>query len=241
MSTRASIILPSVCAAVFACPIPVRGDDPPADSRAVGTRRSTFAPVADKTGHAGLFVGVNVFPEENSLTSLNFAVNDAVCLAHLFVVELKLIQPDRATLALSGAPTGYAAAQLTALKAAGVAVTDATKIRVLRALQRNSRIPRSHRFLGTTRENNRNGVANLPIAQPACCALYKPNPASNPKQAHPTLTLQSPPCAIIHSAPLLPQPQPQPHFSSARPLRRNILDQYCVARGFGIWELGLEN
>lgn len=172
MPARIPATLLCMSVVAFSWTTPVRGDDPPADSRAVGIRRSTFVPVADKTGHAGLFVGVNVFPEENSLTSLNFAVNDAVCLAHLFVLELKLIQPDRATLALSGAPTGDAVAQLAALKSAGVTVTEATKIRVLRALQRTVSLPTDAADLIvvgiSTHGFEENGVAYVMPADGAC-------------------------------------------------------------------------
>ena len=88
-------------------------------------------PVADAApgGSAGLFVGVNEFADPSGrVSNLRFAVNDAVELAHLFVLELRLIPPERCTLALSGEPDGErATAHLAALKAAGVTVTEARK------------------------------------------------------------------------------------------------------------------
>ncbi|MEL7360913.1 MAG: caspase family protein [Bacteroidota bacterium] len=54
--------------------------------------------------HAALFVGINEF-EDPAVTDLRFAVNDAVALAYLTVVDLKLIAPEDAMLILGGTPT----------------------------------------------------------------------------------------------------------------------------------------
>jgi len=61
--------------------------------------RSGFDPAAS----AGLFVGVSLFEDER-IASVPFAVDDAVDLAHRFVVDLGLVGPLRATLLLSGEP-----------------------------------------------------------------------------------------------------------------------------------------
>lgn len=117
--------------------------DPP--ERAIGTRdKPRFAPVAERTGHAGLFVGVNQFTEDSGLATLNCAVNDAVSQAHVFVLELKLIAPDRAFLALSGDVRGEdAERELAALKAAGVTMGEAGKAKIFRQLQNVIALPQS--------------------------------------------------------------------------------------------------
>lgn len=71
------------------------------------TTESKFAlPAAarkETTSSAGLFVGVSNFID-GSLGQVEFAVDDAVDLAHLFVLELGLIDPTKTVLLLSGAP-----------------------------------------------------------------------------------------------------------------------------------------
>lgn len=57
----------------------------------------------------GLFVGVRSFVNfdgkaSSRLAGIPYAVDDAVDLAHVFSLELKLVPPDRVTLALSGTP-----------------------------------------------------------------------------------------------------------------------------------------
>lgn len=52
---------------------------------------------------AGLFVGVSEFAD-SSLTTVPYAVDDAVDLAHLFVFELELIDPKKVVLLLAGQP-----------------------------------------------------------------------------------------------------------------------------------------
>jgi hypothetical protein len=59
--------------------------------------------VFDLGASAGLFVGVSCF-EDEGLSSVPFAVDDAVDLAHLFALELGLILPERTVLLLAGAP-----------------------------------------------------------------------------------------------------------------------------------------
>lgn len=60
-------------------------------------------PVAGSSGNAALFIGANEFRDEQ-LRPLECAVNDAIALAYKFVLELKLIPPKNAYIALSGKP-----------------------------------------------------------------------------------------------------------------------------------------
>ncbi len=55
---------------------------------------------------SALFVGVSQFSKDETLTPVPYAVDDAVDLAHLFVLELGLVSPGqgRVALALSGEP-----------------------------------------------------------------------------------------------------------------------------------------
>jgi formylglycine-generating enzyme required for sulfatase activity len=100
---------------------------------------STVAP----GGNAALFIGVNQFTEDKSVRSLDFAVNDAIAQAHLFVVDLKLIPAGNAFLALSGEPTtDDAKAQLALLQKAGVQRVNAVKSGLLRTFQSVAGIPR---------------------------------------------------------------------------------------------------
>ena len=103
-----------------------------------------YAPVAGKApaNNAGLFVGVNTFAVDQGLRSLNFAVNDAIAQAHLFVLELKLVSPGNCYLALSGQPTSERVKeQLAALEKAGIRRVSAGKSHVLRTLLVVERIP----------------------------------------------------------------------------------------------------
>jgi hypothetical protein len=101
-------------------------------------REVKYRPVDDKAApqNAGLFVGVNDFVEDQTLRPLMFAVNDAVALAHLFALDLRVIPPAHCYLALSGKPTADLAPRLHALQAAGVHPVDAAKISLLKILGR---------------------------------------------------------------------------------------------------------
>lgn len=57
----------------------------------------------DAAESAGLFVGVSHF-EDPGLAEIPFAVDDAVDLAHLFALELRLILPEKLVVAASGDP-----------------------------------------------------------------------------------------------------------------------------------------
>jgi hypothetical protein len=102
------------------------------------------APIVDDApqGNAGLFVGINTFTDDQGIRPLDFAVNDAVAQAHLFVIELRLIVPNNAFLALAGeASTDTAKAQLAALKAAGVKTIAGRKTTILRQLLLVEKLP----------------------------------------------------------------------------------------------------
>lgn len=87
-------------------------------------------------GSAGLFIGVNEFSEDKGLAELDFAVNDAIELAYMFVCELNLIPASNCILSISGAPTTVAAKkQLAILRRKMVEVTDASKPKVLASLK----------------------------------------------------------------------------------------------------------
>jgi hypothetical protein len=74
----------------------------------------------DPAESAGLFVGVQKFTQDDSLAEVPFAVDDAVDLAYLFALELKLIRPERVQLLLSGETRkAESGERLNALVAAG--------------------------------------------------------------------------------------------------------------------------
>ncbi len=57
----------------------------------------------DPARSAGLFVGVSRFDDE-LFPPVPFAVDDAIDLAHLFALELRLIMPPEVVLGLAGEP-----------------------------------------------------------------------------------------------------------------------------------------
>ncbi|MCA9074638.1 MAG: caspase family protein [Planctomycetaceae bacterium] len=82
-----------------------------------------------------MFVGINEFSNDPNIPPLRFAVHDAVELAHLFAVRLKLIRAVNCHIALSGAPSAELVTQhLTELKRLGVHVIEARKADLLKAL-----------------------------------------------------------------------------------------------------------
>lgn len=84
---------------------------------------------------AGLFVGVGRFDENSGLGNLRFTPDDAVALAHLFVVELDLLPPKNARLALGGEPRSKRGKELlAALSAKGVKVIGARRTELLDAI-----------------------------------------------------------------------------------------------------------
>lgn len=133
-------------------PHTAQGEDPQPHSRAVtvaGTD-TRYQPVSSTapTGNAGLFVGINAFSDDFGLRSLDFAVNDAVAQAHLFVIELKLIPANNTFLCLAGQPTTDPLhQQLAALEKAGVQRVDPRKTAILRALLTVEKIPQDAKDL----------------------------------------------------------------------------------------------
>ncbi len=87
-------------------------------------RVSVPAPIRDAAGFdatesAGLFVGIRQF-EDPEFVEVPYAVDDAVDLAHLFAIELELIEPDDVVLCLAGEPQkGVSKSRLESLRSAG--------------------------------------------------------------------------------------------------------------------------
>lgn len=115
---------------------------PAAEPSARGVSVEGVEPVSRRSlGNAGLFVGVNEF-DDQTLSPLRYAVNDAIAQAHLFVLDLKLIPPANTTLLLAGEPnSAVTKAQKAALEHAGVRMEKATKPRLLNELNRTTRYP----------------------------------------------------------------------------------------------------
>lgn len=86
---------------------------------------------------AGLFVGIGKFEYRTGLKQLEFAPDDAVALAHRFVVELKQVPPSRAQVVLAGKPKSVAAQrQLKELERLKVSILAGTRRGFMKALQR---------------------------------------------------------------------------------------------------------
>lgn len=83
-----------------------------------------------------LFVGVREFVEDDSLTEVQFAVDDAVDLAHLMSMERPLVSPTRVVLALSGVPhKEESRRRLAELYAAGAVIGEARHVDLLKLLR----------------------------------------------------------------------------------------------------------
>ncbi len=110
----------------------------PADSRGV-TVLSVPQKVRVEEGFeasqaAGLFVGVRDFDDED-FAEVPFAVDDAVDLAYLFAIDLKLISPRRIVLCLSGQPSKPESQErLKTLRQAGAKRRPATRSEVFERL-----------------------------------------------------------------------------------------------------------
>ncbi len=87
----------------------------------------------DPARSAGTFVGISAFEgAEDHPEEVPFAADDAVDLCALFVLDLQLIHPGQARLALSGEPRKDSSRRrLGELLAAGVQRTDAKRITLL--------------------------------------------------------------------------------------------------------------
>lgn len=122
--------------------------------------------IHDPRHATGLFVGVGEFDKRSYLARLRFAPDDALALAHLFVLELKLIAADRACVALGGHPASSRARErLDALQHAGVTVVPATRTELLYAMEELSQAEASSEGLNvvtfSTHGFDESGVAYL--------------------------------------------------------------------------------
>lgn len=119
-----------LCLFWLLCPWILRAVD--GEARAVGKVRITPLPVEVTSGNAGLFMGVGHFQDEANLSSLQYTTSDAIALAHLFVLELQLIPPGSAWLAINGKPaTEETARQLAELRQAGIKETPPLKNHII--------------------------------------------------------------------------------------------------------------
>lgn len=90
----------------------------------------------DASQSAGLFVGIRHF-DDADFVEIPYAVDDAVDLAYLFAVELRLIAPRKVVLSLAGAPQkSISQDRLKALREAGASVRPATFSEILRLLEK---------------------------------------------------------------------------------------------------------
>ena len=104
----------------------------------------------DAAESAGLFVGIRTF-EDAELAEVPFAVDDAIDLAHLFVLELALIDPRHVTLALSGEPQKpESVARLRRLVDAGAIKDEASLTKIYKQLERRSGQTGAHGLLVVT-------------------------------------------------------------------------------------------
>jgi hypothetical protein len=91
---------------------------------------------------AALFVGVREFPYDHGLAEVQYAVDDAVDLAHVLAIDLRtrLVDPRRVVLALSGKPQkAESRRRLETLVAGGATVRSAAQPDVLTLLQEQAR------------------------------------------------------------------------------------------------------
>ncbi|MCB1037574.1 MAG: hypothetical protein KDD47_27325, partial [Acidobacteria bacterium] len=90
----------------------------------------------DRRRSAGLFVGIGTYQDEN-LASIPFAVDDAVDLAHLFLVELQLIHESHTVLCLAGRPRKEETAEkLRRLEGQGVEIRRPLQTEIYTLLER---------------------------------------------------------------------------------------------------------
>jgi hypothetical protein len=102
---------------------------------------STTPAIFDRTQSAALFVGVRQFTQDQTLTEVKYAVDDAVDLASVLALDTKvrLVTPGRVVLALSGTPQKPESQQrLDELVAAGATVTPANQADILTMIARQA-------------------------------------------------------------------------------------------------------
>jgi hypothetical protein len=108
------------------------------------------AKTIDPKKSAALFVGVRDFPWDKTLTTVPYAVDDAVDLAYELTMEQKpaLVDPPRVVLALSGEPQKRESQEkLKRLLAAGEQLRNATTEDILDLLESQSRAVASNGIL----------------------------------------------------------------------------------------------
>ncbi|MEY3225899.1 MAG: Caspase domain [Planctomycetota bacterium] len=103
---------------------------------AIGANIPTVEPLTKSapTHNQGLFVGVTDFFDDSSISRLRCSVHDAIEMAWLFVVELKLIAPQNCVLLISGEPETDAeliTKHYLELKSLGVRLGKATRANIL--------------------------------------------------------------------------------------------------------------
>lgn len=88
-----------------------------------------------KEGSAGLFVGVGKFDATSGLGDLRFTPDDAVALAHVFVVELELLPAKNTRVAIGGEPRSQRGRELAKiLVSKGVRMVGAERTQLLDAI-----------------------------------------------------------------------------------------------------------
>ena len=95
----------------------------------------------DRAQSAALFVGVRRFTQDQRLTEVKYAVDDAIDLASVFALNQKvsLVTPGRVVLALSGTPRKPESQQrLDELVAAGATVAEASQADILSLAERQA-------------------------------------------------------------------------------------------------------
>lgn len=130
-------------------PAAAAGQSPaPRGARVVAVPQAVRAEAGFDASHsAGLFVGIRHF-DDRDFAEVPYAVDDAVDLAHLFALELRLIAPRRVVLSLAGEPQKPASRdRLRALRDAGAAVRPATHAEILALLARLARESRPQGLL----------------------------------------------------------------------------------------------
>lgn len=107
------------------------------------TNTTTETPLeVDRKQSAALIVGVSRFSQDETVAEVPYAVDDAVDLAFVLVLDerVRLIAPERVVLAISGVPRKPESQQsLNILKAAGVQVRSAGQADILDALDKQAR------------------------------------------------------------------------------------------------------